>query len=56
MSRKTVIWVCMAIGSTAGGYIPVLWGDSFLSMTSVILTAIGGFLGIYLGFKISDYF
>ncbi len=44
----------MAIGSTIGGYIPTLWGAGFLSFSSVILTAIGGILGIYLGYKISS--
>jgi hypothetical protein len=44
----------MAIGSAAGGYIPVLWGDSFFSMWSVILTALGGIAGIYVGFKLSN--
>lgn len=54
MSKSTV-WVGMTVGSVIGGYIPTLWGDSFISFTSVILTAIGGIIGIYLGFKLSEY-
>jgi len=54
MSRKTLIYIFMIIGTTLGGYVPTLWGDTFFSLTSVILTAIGGFLGIYIGFKISQ--
>lgn len=50
-----MVWIGMIIGSTVGGYMPTLWGDSFLSFTSVILSAIGGILGIWLGFKISNY-
>ena len=46
----------MIVGTTAGGYLPMLWGDSLFSMTSVFLTAVGGFLGIYLGFKLSQNF
>lgn len=46
----------MLVGGTAGGYIPMLWGDSLFSMSSVLLTAVGGFLGIYLAFKISQNF
>lgn len=53
MSRKTIIYICMAIGSTVGGLIPTLWGDSFLSMTSTLLTAVGGFAGIWVGYKLS---
>ncbi len=45
----------MVIGSTIGGYIPNLWGDSFLSFSSVILTAVGGLLGIWIGYKMSTY-
>jgi hypothetical protein len=55
MSRKTLIYICMAIGTTAGGYLPLLWGDTFFSMTSVLLTGMGGFLGIYIAVKISQY-
>lgn len=43
----------MVIGSAIGGYIPALWGDTFFSMTSVLLTAVGGFAGIWVGYQIS---
>ncbi len=43
----------MIIGSTVGGYIPALWGAGFFSMSSIVLTAVGGFLGIWFGYKIS---
>ncbi|MEI6042628.1 MAG: hypothetical protein WCQ00_03645 [bacterium] len=56
MSRKTLIYIFMVVGSTAGGYLPLLWGDSFFSMTSVVLTAVGGFLGIYLAYKLGRNF
>ncbi len=55
MSRKTIIWITLAIGSTVGGMLPTLWGDSFISMTSIFLTAVGGFVGIYVGFKVSEF-
>lgn len=44
----------MLVGSSIGGFIPNLWGASFLSFSSVLLTAIGGFAGIWLGFKMSQ--
>lgn len=44
----------MAVGSTIGGYIPALWGAGFFSFSSVILTAVGGILGIWLGYKLSN--
>lgn len=42
----------MTIGGTLGAYVPLLWGDSAFSVTSVILSGIGGILGIWLGFKL----
>lgn len=54
MSQKTVIFLFMFIGSTIGGFVPMLWGDTGLSIYSVITTAIGGIFGIYIGFKISS--
>lgn len=44
----------MVIGSTLGGLIPNLWGAGFMSFSSVILTAVGGVLGIWLAFKVSN--
>jgi hypothetical protein len=41
------------IGSCAGSYIPVLWGGSLFSMTSLLLGAAGGFVGIWIGYKIA---
>ncbi|MDO8471162.1 MAG: hypothetical protein Q7S49_00935 [bacterium] len=54
MNSKSIIWVGMFVGSALGGYVPLLWGGSLFSFTSVILTAAGGVLGIYFGFKISN--
>jgi hypothetical protein len=53
MSRKSLIWLFMIVGSTAGGFLPYLWGSSALSMSSVLLTALGGIAGIWLAFKVS---
>jgi len=53
MRSKTLIMIGMVAGSMLGGSIPSLWGDSGLSMASVLTGAIGGFLGIWAGYKIS---
>lgn len=43
------------IGSTVGSYLPVLWRDSsFMSMSSIIFGTIGGFAGIYVGYRMSQ--
>ncbi len=44
----------MAIGGTAGGYIPLLWGASYFSFSSIIFNAVGAVIGIWIGFKISQ--
>lgn len=54
MNSKSIIWIGVFVGSTIGGFIPSLWGADFLSMSSVIFTAIGGFAGIWLGYKLSN--
>lgn len=53
MNSRGLIWLGLFIGSTIGGYIPSLWGASFLSFSSVILSAVGGVIGIWLGYKLS---
>lgn len=54
MNSKALIWIGMFVGSAVGGFIPSLWGDNFLSMSSVILTAVFGLIGIWIGFKLSQ--
>ena len=53
MERK-LIWIFMFIGSTIGGLVPMLWGDSAFSFSSIICTGIGGFLGIWAGFRMTQ--
>ena len=54
MSSKSTIMVFMIVGSTLGSLIPMLWGSSFFDTSSVILTAVGGVFGIWLGLKFND--
>jgi hypothetical protein len=54
VSKKTLIWIGLFIGSTIGGYLPALWGSDVFSFSSVLGSAIGGIGGIWLGFKTGD--
>lgn len=54
MSSKTLIWLGLFVGSTIGGMIPSLWGAGFLTYSSVLLTAVGGLIGIWIGFKLGN--
>lgn len=47
------IWLGVLIGSTIGGFIPELWGGDLFSYSSVLFSGIGGFVGIWLGYKTS---
>jgi len=51
---KTLVIIGMIFGSLLGGYAPVLWGGSIFSMSSILLTAVGGFAGIWAGYKIAS--
>jgi hypothetical protein len=49
---RTRIWFAALIGSAVGGFIPTLWGADFVSYTSVLLSGIGGFAGIWVGYML----
>lgn len=51
---KKLIYLFLFIGSTLGGYLPVLWGDSAFSASSILWSGIGGFVGIYVGYRLSQ--
>jgi hypothetical protein len=53
MSRKTIVMFGMIIGSTIGGFIPSLWGAGSLSYSGLIFSALGGFGGIFLAYKLT---
>ena len=54
MDSKKLIWLLMSVGLILGSLVPMLWGASELSMSSLIFSTIGGFLGIWFGFKLSQ--
>jgi hypothetical protein len=55
MNGKSLIWIGMAVGSSVGGALPMLWGDGVFSVSSIVLTAVGGVAGIWLGFRLSRW-
>jgi len=54
MSPKTLIWIGASVGGFIGGYVPLMFGADSLSLSSIIGSMIGGLLGIYGGYKISQ--
>jgi len=53
MGSKFVIYFCLFVGGAIGGYIPTLWHDNFLSLWSIILSGVGGLVGVFVGYKIN---
>ncbi len=51
MPRKSLIFWGMTIGTLLGGYLPALWGAGMFSLSSVLLSGIGGFAGIWFGYR-----
>jgi hypothetical protein len=52
--RSKLIWIGLIVGSCIGGYVPSLWGADLISISGVIGSAVGGILGIWLGFRIGE--
>ena len=50
---RSVIGLCVLVGSTVGGYVPVLWGSSSFSVTSLLFGAVGGVVGVWVGIRLS---
>ena len=51
---RSVIGLCATFGTFVGGYVPTLWGDSGFSLTSVVCAALGGLVGVWLGYRVSN--
>lgn len=52
---KILIWTGMITGSLIGGYLPILFGASWLSGAALLGNGIGGILGIVLGYQLGNY-
>jgi uncharacterized membrane protein YeaQ/YmgE (transglycosylase-associated protein family) len=52
--RSKLIWIGLFVGSTVGGFVPSLWGADMLSFSGVIFSAVGGVVGIWLGYRLGD--
>jgi hypothetical protein len=51
---KTFIILGMVLGSSIGGYLPMLFGVDMFSLWPVVGSTIGGFGGIWLAYKVSE--
>lgn len=57
VDMKTAIFIGTVVGSTLGGMMPMLWGDTnLISFTSLTLSFVGSVLGFLAGVKIGGLF
>jgi hypothetical protein len=47
------VWLGVLIGSTIGGFMPNLWGADLFSYSSVLLSGVGAFAGLWLAIRMS---
>ncbi len=43
------VWLWVLIGSLIGGFVPEAWGADLTSYSSVLLSGVGGFIGLWAG-------
>ena len=51
---RGVIGLSGLFGSLVGGYLPVLWGASSLGALSLLLGAVGGVVGVFVGARLIE--
>jgi hypothetical protein len=51
--NRSVIGLTALVGTTIGGFLPELWGDSGMSLVSLAFAAVGGVAGVWLGARLS---
>jgi hypothetical protein len=49
---RSITGLCVTFGTIAGGYLPVLWGGSDFSLTSLVTAALGGVAGLWLALRL----
>lgn len=52
MNLRAAALTGVAIGSFAGSLLPLVWGGGYFSFASVLWSAIGGIIGIYIAYKL----
>ena len=45
--NKKVLWMCIAVGSTVGGYLPTFFGQSSFGLISIFGSLVGGVAGVF---------
>lgn len=51
MVDRRLIYLGLFIGSTIGSLVPSLWGEGMFSISSIVLSLLGGIAGIWVAYK-----
>jgi hypothetical protein len=51
---KKLVWIGLFVGSTIGNAVPMLWGGDAISISGFVFAAIGGFIGIWVGYRLGQ--
>jgi hypothetical protein len=51
---RSPIYLCAMLGMFVGGYVPTLWGASSFSLSSLLLSGVGGVAGVWFGVRLAD--
>lgn len=54
MGTRRLIWFGLIAGSTIGGFVPELWHASMFSLWGIVMSTIGGIIGIWAAWKIGN--
>ena len=49
---KKFVWIGLFVGSTIGSMLPALWGGEMTSVSGLLLSLVGGIVGLYVGFRL----
>ena len=53
--ERSVIGLLAFAGMTIGGFVPELWGAGAFSVSSLLVGALGGVAGVWLGARLADF-
>ena len=56
MNTRALYYLGAGIGGTVASLIPALWGGSLFGGWSIILSGVGGLVGIWAAYKLIHYY
>ena len=52
---KVVMYIIIGVTTTVGAWVPTLFGSSMFDISSIFGSVVGGFVGIYVFWKLRQY-